>query len=138
MIRAARNPIGISGWNFRCGSIRLSDRPELAGTKRKISHHALGAGATIRGARLEGVTSSVVWWALRYWTTRPAYLRALADGVRRANLDGSDAEVVTPEQMAMAERQLAGVRGEAGGQAEAPLIIGASSWRCIRRPVAIA
>jgi ProP effector len=74
---------------------------------RPIRPLAVGAGALILAARPETIPLKLLHDALRYWVRSRHYQQALAAGVRRVNLDGSDAGEVSQENRAEASRRLA-------------------------------
>ena len=79
--------------------------PDLFGGEAKPL--ALGAGAAIAKARPEGVSHKGIQRAIRRWTNRQAYRRALAaEGSRRFNLDGSDAGLVSDEHRELAQQRV--------------------------------
>ncbi|MCF7992242.1 MAG: ProQ/FinO family protein [Thiohalocapsa sp.] len=81
---------------------------------------AIGVGRELARLRPEGVSHTGIRRALRAWTRRTGYLRALAaDGSRRIGLDGADAGPVSDgdrqhAREALAERAAVDMRDVGG------------------------
>jgi ProP effector len=77
-----------------------------AAFSRPVRPLALGVGAAILAAAPETIPHKRVDGALRHWVRSALYLQSVKAGVRRVNLDGSDAGEVTQEHRADATRRL--------------------------------
>ena len=69
---------------------------------------AIGIDRQIRDLAGASVSKRDLSWCLRWWTSTPAYLAALAHGGPRVNLDGTIAGEVEPSHREHARRELEG------------------------------
>ena len=74
---------------------------------RPLRPLAIGCGALVLAAAPETIPRKLVHDALRYWVRSRDYQQAVIAGVRRVNLDGSDAGEVSEEHRADASIRLA-------------------------------
>lgn len=79
-----------------CEAFAEPPRPLAIGIDKQVS--ALAGGQFER---------PVIGWVLRWWTGRPDYLQALADGAVRINLDGTPAGESSEKDRASAAHRLA-------------------------------